>query len=184
MPVSVSELPPSGSLAVTLPTWLLFLRSFIVHSVVCRTTAPQPPPKRVLHGVRSNASSFNCQHPLVSLRSPSSCLHLIPRVPVAYNLLCTYVSVTCFRQLLPRKKWPIKWNFFLFIVCKIFLSSWYHVILLNFSNDRFKWCSPSFSSTIFQNIPGISYLLSKVSKFQRHRKLYSKCSKWKSALFR
>jgi hypothetical protein len=35
--------------------------------------------------------------------------------------------------------------------------------------------SPSFSSTIFQNFKGISYLFSEVSKFQRHTQRRSKC---------
>jgi len=37
---------------------------------------------RVLYSVRSSASSFNIQYPLVSLRSYSSCLRLLPRLSV------------------------------------------------------------------------------------------------------
>ena len=38
------------------------------HSAVCLTTGPQPPPKTVLHRVRSIASSFNLQYHVFSLR--------------------------------------------------------------------------------------------------------------------
>ena len=48
--------------------------------------------------------------------------------------------------------------------------------ILHFSHDRYKWSSPSFSSTTFQNFPGISDLPSEVFTFQHHTKLYSKCS--------
>jgi len=41
-----------------------------IHSVVCFTTGPKPLPKRVVHIVRSRASSFKCEYPLLSLRSP------------------------------------------------------------------------------------------------------------------
>ena len=41
-------------------------------SVICQTTGPKPLPKRFLHKVRSRASSFNWQYPLLSLRSSSS----------------------------------------------------------------------------------------------------------------
>jgi hypothetical protein len=47
--------------------------------------------------------------------------------------------------------------------------------LSNFSHDWSNWSSPSFSNTTFQNFPGVSDLLPKVSKFQLHIKLYSKC---------
>jgi len=72
--------------------------------------------------------------------------------------------------------WPIQLAFLLFTVCKIipvFLDC--NVPLLHFSHDRSSW-SPSFSSTTFQNFPGISNLLSAVSKFPHHKKPCPKCS--------
>jgi len=51
-----------------------------------------------------------------------------------------------------------------------------YVTLLHFSHDRSSWSSPSFSSTTFQNFPGISHLRPEVSKFHHHTKLRSKCS--------
>jgi hypothetical protein len=62
---------------------LLALPSFM-HSVVCLTIGPYPLPKRVLHRVRTRASSFNFQYLLFSLRSSSSCLRLLPRL---FNIL-------------------------------------------------------------------------------------------------
>jgi hypothetical protein len=58
-----------------------------VHSTVCLTTGPWPLPKLVLHRVRSSASSFNFQYLLFSLRSFSSCLRLLPCLPVISLLL-------------------------------------------------------------------------------------------------
>ena len=56
--------------------------TFIHYSVVCLTTTPEPPSKRVLHRVRSSASSLSFQYSLVSLKSFSSCFRLLPRLPV------------------------------------------------------------------------------------------------------
>ena len=57
-----------------------------IHSVFCLTTGPKPPPKRCLHTVRSRASSFKWEYPLLSLRSSSSFLCFLPR------LLATSIS--------------------------------------------------------------------------------------------
>jgi len=65
-------------------------------------------------------SSINLQHSLLSLRSSSSCLLLLPRLP----LVPTYY---CFNNVLERqfllKMWPIQLSFVLYIVCRIFHSS-------------------------------------------------------------
>ena len=53
-----------------------------MHLVVCLMTGPRLLPKRILHTVRSSVSSLNFHHPLVSLRSSSSCLRLLLRLPV------------------------------------------------------------------------------------------------------
>jgi hypothetical protein len=44
------------------------------------TTGPKPLPKRFLHIVRSRASSFKWEYPLLSLRSSSSFLRLLPHL--------------------------------------------------------------------------------------------------------
>jgi hypothetical protein len=67
-------------------TWIvgaLFFKRhglWFIHFVACLTTGPQHPPKWVLHRLRSNASFFNFQHPLVSPRSSSICLRLLPLI--------------------------------------------------------------------------------------------------------
>ena len=53
-----------------------------IYLVVYLTTGPKPFPKRPLHIVRSRASSFKREYPLLSLRSSSSFLRLLPRLPV------------------------------------------------------------------------------------------------------
>ena len=76
-----------------------------IHSVVCLTTGPQRLPKRVLHGVIYSASLFSFQYSLVSWRSFSGCLSLLPRRPVT-SLPSIFPSVTCHMA-----------------VCRIYLSS-------------------------------------------------------------
>jgi len=57
----------------------LYLRpSIFIHLAVCLTTSPKPLPNRALHKVRSRASSFKCEYPLLSLRSSSSFLRFLP----------------------------------------------------------------------------------------------------------
>jgi len=82
-----------------------------IHSVVCLTTGPKPLPKAALHIVRSRASSFKRQYPLLSLRSSSSFLRLLPRLPVTSIPPCTFPSITCFRRQFLRKMWPIQFAF-------------------------------------------------------------------------
>jgi hypothetical protein len=50
------------------------IHSFI--HAVCLTTGPQPPSSRVLHRMRSSASSIHLQYPIFWLRSSSSCSSL------------------------------------------------------------------------------------------------------------
>jgi hypothetical protein len=51
----------------------------------------------VLHRVQPSASSSKVLYLLISLRSSSSCLHLLPQHHVSYVLSRTFPSVTCFR---------------------------------------------------------------------------------------
>jgi hypothetical protein len=51
-------------------------------SVICHTTGPKPLPKRFLHLMRSRASSFKWENPLLSPRSSSNFLRLPPRLLV------------------------------------------------------------------------------------------------------
>ena len=67
-------------------------------SVICQTTGPKPLPKQFLHIVRSKASSFNWQYPLLSLKSSSSFLRLLPRLIVTSICPFIFPSITCFRN--------------------------------------------------------------------------------------
>jgi hypothetical protein len=54
-------------------------------------------------------------------------------------------------------------------------AAWLYVTLIHLSRVRFNR-SPSFSSTVFQNFPDISDLLSETSKFRQNTKQWYKCS--------
>ena len=82
-----------------------------IHLVVCLTTGPKPLPKRALHIVRSRASSFKWEYPLLSLRSSNSFLRLLPCLPVTSIPPCIFPSVTCCRRQFRRKMWPIQFAF-------------------------------------------------------------------------
>ena len=113
--------------------------------------------KRVPQRVSSSVSFFNFQHPPIPLRLSSSCSHLLPRSPVMAILSSMFPSITCFRRQFLHKMWPIQLAALHFIGYRIFPSP-----------DFFT--SSALSSNIFQNFPGISDLLCKVSKFQHHTK--------------
>ena len=69
-----------------------------IHSVFCLTTGPKPPPKRCLHIVWSRASSFKWDYPLLSVRSSSSSLRLLPRLLATSISPFIFPSITCFRR--------------------------------------------------------------------------------------
>ena len=73
--------------------------------------------------MRSSASFFNFKYPLISLRSSSTCLRILPRLPTTFILPCIFSSITCFRKQFLRKSWPIQFALFFFIVRRTFLSS-------------------------------------------------------------
>jgi hypothetical protein len=55
---------------------------FLIHLAVCLTTGLKPFQKQALHIVQSRAFSFRCEYPLLSLRSSSSFLRVLPRLSV------------------------------------------------------------------------------------------------------
>ena len=65
----------------------------------------------------SHSSTFPSPSPP---SSPSSCLRLLPRLPVP----SIFPSMTCFRRRFVRNVWPIQLAFLHFIVCRKFLSYW------------------------------------------------------------
>ena len=99
-----------------------FIHSFI-HSVFCLTTGSKPPPKRFLHTVRSRASSLKWEYPVLSLRSSSSFLRLLPRLLVTSISPFIFPSITRFRRQFLHKMWPIQLAFRSLISCRIFLCS-------------------------------------------------------------
>jgi hypothetical protein len=109
------------------------------------------------------------------LKSSSSCIRLLPRLPVTSLPPSILPSITRFTRQFLSKMWPIQLAFLLFIA-QYSYPPWLFVILPYFSYERSNWSSPSFSNARFQNFPRISDLLSEVSKFQHHIKLCSKCS--------
>ena len=106
----------------------LWLHSF--HSLLCLTTGPKPPLKRFLHIVRSRASSFNWEYPLLSLRSSSNFIRLLPRLLVTSISPFIFPSITCFRRQFLRKMWPIQLAFSFLISCRIFLCSLTYCFIL------------------------------------------------------
>ena len=98
-------------------------KSSFIHPLFCLTTGPKPPPKRCVHIVRCRASSFKWEYPLLSLRSPSSFLRLLPRLLATSISPFIFPSITYFRRQFLRKMWPIQLAFRFHISCRIFLCS-------------------------------------------------------------
>ena len=73
--------------------------------------------------MQSRASSFNWQYPLLSLRSSSSLLRLLPRLLVTSVCPFIFPSITCCRRQFLCKMWPIQLAFHFLISCRIFLCS-------------------------------------------------------------
>jgi hypothetical protein len=93
--------------------------------------------------VRSRAS-FNFQYPLHSWNPFTSCLCVLPCLPL------TFIFNNVFRRQFLRKMWPIQLAFLLCIVCP---SSWLHALFLHTSHQWSNGSSPFFSTTIFQHFP-------------------------------
>ena len=96
---------------------------FYYYSVFCLTTGPKPLPKRFLQIVQSKASSFKWEYPLLSLRSSSSFLRLLPRLLVTSISPFIFPSITRFRRQFLRNMWPIQLAFRFRISRRIFLCS-------------------------------------------------------------
>ena len=94
-----------------------------IHLADCLTIGPKPLPNRALHIVRSRASSFSCEYPVLSLRSSNSSLRPLPRLPVTSIPPFIFPSITCCRRQFLHKMWPIKLAFLVLISCRIFLCA-------------------------------------------------------------
>jgi len=100
-------------------------------SVACFATSPQPLPKLIFQTMRSSVCCFKFLYHLFSSRTDSSCLRLLPRLPVP----SIFPSITCLR----RQAWPIQLVFLRFISCCTFLSSLTLCDATHFSHDQSKW---------------------------------------------
>jgi hypothetical protein len=69
------------------------------------------PASNSLHIVRSRASSLRCEYPLLSLRSSSSFLRLLPSFPSTYIPPFIFPSITCRLKQFLHKMWPIQLAF-------------------------------------------------------------------------
>ena len=93
--------------------------------------------------MRSKASSFKWQYPLLSLRSSISFLRLLPRLLVTSVSPFIFPSITCFRRQFLRKMWPIQLAFRFRISRRIFLCSLMVVLHhTNLTQARIVNCSP------------------------------------------
>jgi len=107
----------------------------------------KPLPKPALHTVRSIASSFKWEYPLISLRSSSSFLRLLPRLPVTSIPPFIFPSITpCRRQFL-HKMWPIQLAFCLLISRRIFLCS----LTLSHTSSFLTWSVQLIFSILLQH---------------------------------
>ena len=91
-----------------------------IHSFM---TGSKPLPKGALHIVRSRASCFKWEYPLLSLRPCSSFLRLLPHLPVTSIPHFIFPSITCCRRQFLCKMWPIQLAFRVLISCRVFLCS-------------------------------------------------------------
>jgi len=122
----------------------------VAHSfiqVVCLMTGPKPLPKRAVHIVRSRAFSFKWQYHLLSLRSSSSFLRLLPRLPVTSIHPFIFPSITRCRRQFRRKMWPIQFAFRLRILCTIFFCS----LTLSNTSSFFTWLVQLIFSILLQH---------------------------------
>jgi hypothetical protein len=114
---------------------LAMVRSYI-HSVVCRTSGPQPLPKRILHKTRSSDPFFSFEYPIFSLTLSSSCLFLLPRLPVTYILPSIFPTITCISRQFLRKMWPIPLAFLTLLHVRFSSPNSLYKLCLNFSHER------------------------------------------------
>ena len=82
-----------------IPTFWTIILKFDFISFSNLMTGPTPLPKWFLHIVQSRASSFKWEYPLLSLRSSSSFLRLLPHLLVtSISPSFIFPSITCFRR--------------------------------------------------------------------------------------
>ena len=100
-------------------SWLWFFQPW--HSFIQYFVWQQV--QSLLQIVRSTASPFKWEYPLLSLRSSSSSLRLLPRLHVTSISPFIFPLITCFRKQFLCKMWPIQLAIHFLISCRIFLCS-------------------------------------------------------------
>jgi len=140
----------------------LFRLPQFIHSAACLKTGPYPLPKRVLHRVRSAASSFNFQFHLVFLGSYSICFHHIPRLFFPPILPSIFHSIRLFSEDSPyvrfdQSSWP---SFILLHVGHFFPPPFYTQLTIFFTRSFHM----VFCVFLQQHILKISDLLSEVTQ--------------------
>jgi hypothetical protein len=103
--------------------------------------------------------------------SSSNCWSLRPRLSVS----SIFTSTACIVRQYLSKMWPILLAFHGFVIRRKLVSS-LNLYAIYCLHDQSSWYPPFVSKTTFQNFSGISDLISKVSNFKHHTKLWSKCS--------
>ena len=167
---------PKRQSSFTQPTFVLFVMLYFIHLVVSIKTGPKPPPKPALHIVRSRASSFKWEYPLLSLRTSVASYVFFHVFLSLLSPFSIFPSITrCRRQFL-RKIWPIQLAFRFLISCRIFLCS----LILSNTSSFLTWSVQLIFSILLQHHISklsrfFSDLLPEASNFQHHIKL---CSKW------
>jgi hypothetical protein len=111
----------------------------------------------------NSPNNFHCH--IVSLNLSSSCLQILPRLSITFILTSILPLVMCFRRQFLCKMLPIHLAFLLQLLVGHLSPPWLFVTHLHFSLT----IGPSFSSTTFKNLAGIS----DVSTFQHHTKFFS-----------
>jgi hypothetical protein len=110
---------------INLGTWNMWDRL----SLECLTTGP----KLILQIVWFSASFFNLHCHIVSLNSPSSCLHILPHLFVTFIFIYTLPLETCFRRRFPCKMLLVQLAFLLLLLVRHFSPPWLFVKLFYFS---------------------------------------------------
>jgi hypothetical protein len=128
-----------------------------IHSVFCMMTGPTPLPKRFLHIVRSRASSFKWEYPLLwpdyvnentndtigNWTHNLSACSLVPQPPVPVNTLILnmfwHITISIFREVFNayfcrpgKKKYPRTCHYIFFYICDIFMLQTYNSFIYKF----------------------------------------------------
>ena len=97
--------------------------------------------------VHSNASSFNFQHPLVSLSHPVASYVFFLVFPSLLPILLFFLQYCVSEDISYARCDQSKWPFFFLLCIGHSSPPWLYVTLPHFSHDRSSWISKSFSST-------------------------------------